>query len=1088
MLICMLALSAVCGILIPKVNVNSDMTRYLPDDSQMKQGLDIVTAEFGGTQMTGPAVRLMFRDVASSRVQGITDTLSSFSQVKAVSHSFSADGQYVLFELNVPNSVDQKLLGQEISSRFEDDIVVETSQDGNTPPASVMIIAAALILIILVAMAQSWLEPLIFLISTGLAVVMNIGTNALLPSVSITTNYIVAILQMVLSLDYSIVLMNRYRQEKTGENSPVEAVNRAIKRAFPSIMSSAATTVVGLVMLVFMRLKIGMDMGVVLAKGVIFSLVCTFTVLPSLLMIFQKGVMNTGKKTFVLPTNRISRMVTRYKIPLACAAIVLFFFAFFQSKKTDISFSMERESEINSVFPQHNPFVVVYPTAAESSVPALADSLLKDGAVEGVYAYPTVMRRQYTSSEMAGQIQTMAAGFKEELPKELDSSMFTASMMSLVYHMKFEDDPSRQISFPELLGFIREHCVGNPMFDSVLDDDMREKLALLDMYAPAVEEEENVAETVVEEAPAPKASAPKTTAPDTPKPAAETVPEAKPQTSLAPKPVTPGSSASAVRLSAFLPRLAEAYPSTETAVLASLSDRTMNNTPMAAPAMSEFIGSTPTQTRMVYSFSKNKSKQMTPYEYVHFLYDDLFNRKALASFVSEDQKEGLRQRMNVMDLIQKDASLEFSELYSLLRDFGAASAGEARLRALAFPSSGSNVPEVPSAVSRPDSTSGTLVAELPQQKDSLASSAGTAVSGTVIAADSSALNAQLLPKPLPKPVKPKKKSIEEQRQDLFMDLMYSGRSYTARQMAGFFKRLGEPVGEDLISLLYVYYASVSEEDCHHTMNIEELVSFIGDDLLNDRRLSGYIDDEVRSHFNEFRAAFEEKISLLRREDHSLMLVLTKLPQESPETYDFVSRLSSACDDCFGGESQLVGESVMYSEMKNGFGREIRLVTILTVLAIFLIVAVSFRSVIVPLILVMTVMTAVYVNVIFSGIFSGTMLYLAYLIVQSILMGATIDYGILYANYYKEYRKTMDVNDAITAAYRGFIRTIMTSGLIMVVAPGAMALLVDDVAISAIVGSLSIGAMVSVVLILLVVPAVLGAFDSLVVRKKDRFKK
>ena len=500
--------------------------------------------------------------------------------------------------------------------------------------------------------------------------------------------------------------------------------------------------------------------------------------------------------------------------------------------------------------------------------------------------------------------------------------------------------------------------------------------------------------------------------------------------------------------------------------------------------MSEFIGSTPTQTRMVYSFSKNKSKQMTPYEYVHFLYDDLFNRKALASFVSEEQKEGLRQRMNVMDLIQKDASLEFSELYSLLRDFGAASAGEARLRTLAFPSSGSTAPEAPSAVSRPDSTSGTLVAELPQQKDSLASSAGNAVSGNPAAADTASVNVQ----PLPKPVKPKKKSIEEQRQDLFMDLMYSGRSYTARQMAGFFKRLGEPVGEDLISLLYVYYASVSEEDCHHTMNIEELVSFIGDDLLNDRRLSGYIDDEVRSHFNEFRAAFEDKISLLRREDHSLMLVLTKLPPESRETYDFVSRLSSVCEDFFGGESQLVGESVMYSEMKDGFGREMRLVTILTVLAIFLIVAVSFRSVIVPLILVMTVMTAVYVNVIFSGIFSGTMLYLAYLIVQSILMGATIDYGILYANYYKEYRKTMDVNDAITAAYRGFIRTIMTSGLIMVVAPGAMALLVDDVAISAIVGSLSIGAMVSVVLILLVVPAVLGAFDSLVVRKKDRFKK
>lgn len=1094
LLLCMLLLSAVCGALIPKVNVNSDMSRYLPDDSKMKQGLAIVQDEFGGTQMTGPAMRIMFRGLDRDSVQPISGKLSAIPEVTALSSKFSDDGQYVLFELNVPSTVDQKLLGQQIKDGFEEDMVVETSQDGNTPPASVMIIAAVLILLILVVMAQSWLEPFLFLFSTGLAVVLNIGTNALLPSVSITTNYIVAILQMVLSLDYAIVLMNRYRQEKTPQNSPVEAVNRAIRRAFPSIISSAATTVVGLVMLVFMRLKIGMDMGIVLAKGVVFSLICTFTVLPSLLMIFHRGVMNTGKKTFVLPTNRISRMVTRYKIPLAGIAMVLFIFSFFWSKKTDISFSMERESEINAVFPHQNPFVVVYPTAAESSVPALADSLLRDEAVEGVYSYPTIMRREYTSSEMAGQIQAMAAGFKEELPKELDSSMFSADMISLVYHMKFEDDPSREITFPELLNFIREHCVDNPMFDSVLDDDMREKLALLDMYAPAAEQSVTP--------PAAKTGSPKTASPTSVTPKSEmptsVTPKSETSKTTAPKPQTTkgatarpaaseGRSASKVRLASFLPRLAEAYPSTETGVLASLSDRTMNNTPMAAPAMSEFIGSTATQTRMVYSFSKNKSKQMTPYEYVHFLYDDLFNRKALASFVSEEQKAGLKQRMDVMDLIQEDASLEFSELYSLLLDFGAASAGEARIRALAFPSSIGSRPDSSSSTgSRPDSSSGSLVAELPQPKDSLDSSAGSTVSDRPAAADTAAVNAQLLPRPLPKPAKPKKKSIEEQRQELFMDLMFSGRSYTASKMASFFKRLGEPVGEDLISLLYVYYASVTEGECRHTMNIEELVAFIGDDLLNDKRLSGYIDDGTRSHFKEFRLAFQEKISLLRREEHSLMLVLTSLPPESAETYDFVSRLSSVCDSFFDGDSQLVGESVMYSEMKNGFGQEIRLVTILTVLAIFLIVAISFRSIIVPLILVMTVMTAVYVNVIFSGIFSGTMLYLAYLIVQSILMGATIDYGILYANYYKEYRKTMGINDAISAAYRGFIRTVMTSGLIMVVAPGAMSLLVDDVAISAIVGSLSIGAMVSVVLILLVVPAVLGACDRLVVRKKDRF--
>ena len=176
---------------------------------------------------------------------------------------------------------------------------------------------------------------------------------------------------------------------------------------------------------------------------------------------------------------------------------------------------------------------------------------------------------------------------------------------------------------------------------------------------------------------------------------------------------------------------------------------------------------------------------------------------------------------------------------------------------------------------------------------------------------------------------------------------------------------------------------------------------------------------------------------------------------------------------------------MYREMKAGFGAEMTRISLLTIIAIFLIVALSFRSIIVPTILVVTVMTAVYVNVIFAGLLRGEMLYLAYLIVQSILMGATIDYGILFANYYKEFRRTMLPYEAVKAAYQGSIRTITTSGLIMIVAPGAMALLVDDITISAIVGCLAIGAAMAVLLILIVLPGVLVAFDKLVVRRGQR---
>ena len=105
------------------------------------------------------------------------------------------------------------------------------------------------------------------------------------------------------------------------------------------------------------------------------------------------------------------------------------------------------------------------------------------------------------------------------------------------------------------------------------------------------------------------------------------------------------------------------------------------------------------------------------------------------------------------------------------------------------------------------------------------------------------------------------------------------------------------------------------------------------------------------------------------------------------------------------------------------------------------------------------------------------------------MGATIDYGILLANYYREYRKTMLPRDAAAAAYRGSIRTITTSGLIMVIAPAVMALLIDDLMISNIVGCIAVGASVAILLILTVVPAILVALDKWVVYgKKNRFTK
>ena len=158
------------------VNVNADMTKYLPDDSQMKSGLEILTSEFGSVaQMSGTDVHVMFEGLRPNEVPGIRTLLQGYPDVNGVSYRYSADSAYTVFDLDVPKSVDQKVLGKQISTRFGGNCVVETSQDGATPPLSVIIISAVMIMFVLFVMAQSWFEPVVILLTAGLAIVLNMG-------------------------------------------------------------------------------------------------------------------------------------------------------------------------------------------------------------------------------------------------------------------------------------------------------------------------------------------------------------------------------------------------------------------------------------------------------------------------------------------------------------------------------------------------------------------------------------------------------------------------------------------------------------------------------------------------------------------------------------------------------------------------------------------------------------------------------------------------------------------------------------------------------------------------------------------------
>ena len=1069
------------------VNVNADMTKYLPDDSQMKSGLEIITSEFGSSaQMSGADVHVMFEGMRPNEVPGIRTLLEGYPDVHSVTYRYSADSTHTVFDLDVPKSMDQKALGKQISTRFGGNCVVETSQDGATPPVSVIVIAAVMIMFILFLMAQAWFEPVIILVTAGLAIALNMGTNALLPSVSITTNFIGSILQAVLSLDYCIVLLNRYRQEQdehTDKQTAGIAANRAIVKAAPSILSSAFTTVVGLLMLCFMRLKIGADMGIVLAKGVVCSLICTFTAMPALMLLFRRTINFTAKKAYVPNTDRMARFISRHKLPMAVGALILFFGSWYLSSQTTIFFSAEAESKIEEVFPSPNPFVLVYDTQDEDSVCGLVDILMAQPGIHTVISYPTLMSMPLTPAEMANHVRSMLTDFKDFMPEgttvpneALD--VLTPQTMQMLYYLRTRDSIQAPMAFPDLARFLHTHVASNPLFASYLDDDMKAQIEALQSMLDVPAEE-----------PQPKPQITNHQSPILEDTVLEEDTIVLPRETIAPladnlSPITdidsltiPSMDLNKIAVVPFMARLNATRTSAVSVEMHKLTDTAAIRLPMSVNEMSVFIGSTPFQTKLVFAYAPGKVHKMSPLQYVHLLVDDLFQRKGLAGMISEEQRTLLTQRAYLMDLADRNASLTPSDLNILLRAFGIDNLTDDELLAIANPPK----KETP-------------VAKQPSELDAVAiMSAVVEMQRTLHSTDTTRAAASAPKKEEPAP-KHKGPSRADLQAELFTELVFGGHTYTPEQMAAKLARLmklsnvhSEPVTADQMSLLYDFYGSVNSRCDTLRMGFEPLLIFACDTLINDPRLASMLPDSAGAKAAEVKVQMKDGLGQLRKDDHSLLVILSSLPAESQQTYDFVDTLTTLADARMPHEHYYVGESVMYAEMRGGFDHEMNMVTLLTIAAIFLIVALTFRSVIVPTILILAVMTAVYVNVVVAGLVSGAMLYLAYLIVQAILMGATIDYGILFANYYRESRKTMLPVDAVCAAYRGSIRTILTSGLIMVIGPGAMALFVDDLMISNIVGCLAVGAFMAVVLTLTLVPAVLVALDRLVVYgKQNRF--
>ena len=481
----MAALAAVCAILALQVRVNYDMTKYLPDDSAMKQGMDLMADAFP-SMGADKSIRVMAEGLSPEEQAELLAKLKAIPYVESVAHDDSSRyqrGDRSLFVLSTAydygsaeeRSIERALDGEDI--RAYHTVFRNDNPGADGVPAWLLLAGVSILVVILLVMCRSWFEPLLFLVNIGIAVVINEGTNLFLGSVSYVTSTMASVLQLVLSIDYSIMLANRYRQEKAAGLGKAEAAAAALRNCFSSVAGSALTTAAGLLALAFMHFKIGLDLGLVLAKGVLISLFCVLTVLPGLLVLGDRLISRTEKKIPRLSFRRLAGFSYRRRWILSGLFAVFLAVFFLLQGGTQISYTLAKVDPIMDYFPPENTLVLVYENQDEDRIADLEETLSRQEETIQVMGWPSLFGRARTAQEMADAFSSLGAG----MGFDAGGFSFDPSMLSMVYSLYFAGSSvpagEQKLTIPELIDYVHDTVLNSPLFAALVTPEIREAVA-----------------------------------------------------------------------------------------------------------------------------------------------------------------------------------------------------------------------------------------------------------------------------------------------------------------------------------------------------------------------------------------------------------------------------------------------------------------------------------------------------------------------------------------------------------------------------------------------------------------------------------
>ena len=1088
-----LALFLVAAILslifMGKVSINYNISDYLDENTETKISLGILSEEFG---MTGN-VQVMIEDIDKDTADAVRDTLAAIPNVLTVSFDPENEGSWrdgkALFVILVNgdeySDVGRAVVGDiktALDARFEGKIhyggaIVEKMNIRSaieTEIPFILVISVCLAIAIMLLTSKSWLEPFILLAASGVAILLNMGTNALLGTISYITNAVSAILQLALSIDYSIMLLHSYRTAKQTEADYGKAMGMAIRKVARPVSASALTTVAGLVALLFMSFKIGFDIGIVLMKGILIAMITSLTLLPAFLLMADKLMSKTEKKELRLKGRAFCGFAFRSKFVVVPVAILLVVACAFLQAQNVYSFTDKKSGNaaISDSFGQNGSIVVLYPHNENNAEyeNLLAERLKAYQTKDGKYvlkshtAYSNTVRELYDLERAASKLK---------LPAKDVEMLFT------MYHL-YGNPSLVEMSISDFLEYTDLLLTEDPDAQGLADENILKTVRAMHLFRTMINGEYTADEFYAV---------------------------------LSETGLTEGFEFDELLIHQiyglyFYDEVEDKKVDFMTMVnfLVEVIQREQFAELIGEETVAEIV----TTAEQIIQLQKDMGTPMTQAQFLDFLERmgiDLSGSglpsagivTALYKFYRSEYKTSATKiaPIDLIAFIANDGQKYLNGMYAL--DAELVQMIRTYLDLYYATTKSYTYEEIlPLAVQLAD----TLAMEIPiddldgydafvqqayilyfTEHDMIPDGSipcRTLLDFMIETAENNALISSYLTD-----------DVRVAINDIYTvdEFLMDTDKYDFEGMAGKINELKNAIGsltidanieKDVLSGIYIKYAIANEMGLTGAVEAMDLLDFVMENMNTHALLQLKMTEANRDKVVDAQKAVESGTALFKSENYARMLISVDLPAESEESTAFVEYLTAAVKEIFGEEAHVAGEMMSTYDLQKAFAKDNTFITVFTIISIFLIILIIFRSVSLPVVLVTIIQGAIWIAM-STSLLTGPMFFMSYIVTTCILMGATIDYGILMSTNYLNSRQTLGKKDALCSAMAAAMPTIFTSGLILMICGFVIGFIASQNAIATVGILLGKGTLVSILMVTLVLPSVLYLCDGFIIK-------